>query len=64
MRATTPSLFSVDFCLSGLMLPAGSVRMWMLSTIQASTLFPPYWILPSRASFISSLLGGDMSLKP
>lgn len=26
MVATTPSIFSVDFCLSGLMLPAGSVR--------------------------------------
>jgi len=29
--ATTPSIFSVDFSLSGLMFPAGSVRMKMLS---------------------------------
>lgn len=41
MVATTASIFSVDFCLSGLMFPAGVVRMWMLSTIQASTLLPP-----------------------
>ena len=32
--ATAPSIFSVDFSLSGLMLPAGSVRMKMLSIIQ------------------------------
>jgi len=31
MVATTPSIFSVDFYLSGLMVPAGSVRLKMLS---------------------------------
>ena len=64
MVATTPSIFSVDFCLSGLMLPAGSVRTWMLSTIQASTGCPPWANLPSNAYFNSSLDGGDISLKP
>ena len=32
--ATAPSIFSVDFSLSGFRLPAGSVRTWMLSIIQ------------------------------
>ena len=37
MVATTPSIFSVDFSLSGFMLPAGSVLMKMLSIIHLST---------------------------
>lgn len=36
----------------------------MLSTIQVSTGCPPWASLPSNASFISSLDGGDISLKP
>lgn len=46
MVATTPPIFSVDSCLSGLMLPAGSVRTWMSSTIHASTGWPAWARLP------------------
>lgn len=35
--ATAPSIFSVDFSLSGLMFPAGSRRMKMLSIIHLKT---------------------------
>lgn len=48
MVATTPPIFSVDSCLSGLMLPAGSVRTWMSSTIHASTGWPAWARLPSH----------------
>lgn len=48
MVATTPPIFSVDSCLSGLMLPAGSVRTWMSSTIHASTEWPAWARLPSH----------------
>lgn len=48
MVATTPPIFSVDSCLSGLMLPAGSVRTWMSSTIHASTGWPARARLPSH----------------
>lgn len=48
MVATTPPTFSVDSCLSGLMLPAGSVRTWMSSTIHASTGWPAWARLPSH----------------
>ena len=48
MVATTPPIFSVDSCLSGLMLPAGSVRTWMSSTIHASTGWPALARLPSH----------------
>ena len=51
--ATAPSIFSVDFSLSALILPAGSVRMKMSTDITAFVLvFPPldeedkYCILP------------------
>lgn len=48
MVATTPPIFSVDSCLSGLMLPAGSVRTWMSSTIHARTGWPAWARLPSH----------------
>lgn len=48
MVATTPPIFSVDSCLSGLMLPAGSVRTWMSSTIHASTGWPAWARFPSH----------------
>lgn len=48
MVATTPPIFSVDSCLSGLMLPAGSVRTWMSSTIHASTGWPAWARLSSH----------------
>ena len=48
MVATTPPIFSVDSCLSGLMLPAGSVRTWMSSTIHASAGWPAWARLPSH----------------
>ena len=53
MVATTPPIFSVDSCLSGLTLPAGSVRTWMSSTIHASTGWPAWARLPSH-----QVLGG------
>ena len=61
--ATAPSIFSVDFSLSALILPAGSVRMKMLSIIHRRTGCPPWAIICSSTSFISSLVGGDISLK-
>ena len=64
MVATAPSILSVDFSLSGLMLPAGSVRTKMLSIIHRRGALPPWAMRPSSTSFISSLLGGDISLKP
>ena len=64
ISAITPSIFSVDFSLSALMLPAGSVRMNILSAIQRMTGCPPCAIFFSKVSFISSLVGGLISLKP
>ena len=62
--ATTPSIFSVDFSLSGLMFPAGSLLMKMLSIIHRSTGCLPWAIFFSSVSFISSFVGGLISLKP
>ena len=64
MAAMAPSIFSVDFSLSALMFPAGSVRMKMLSIIQRRTGCPPCAMRFSSVSFISSFVGGDISLKP
>lgn len=60
--ATAPSIFSVDFSLSGLMFPAGSVRMKMLSIIQRRTGCPPWAMRCSSTSFISSFVGGDIHI--
>lgn len=46
------------------MLPAGSERMKMLSIIHRSIVWPPWASFPSSTSFISFLVGGDISLMP
>ena len=58
------TIFSVDLSLSALMLPAGSERMKMLSIIHRSIVWPPWASFPSSTSFISFLVGGDISLMP
>ena len=62
--ATMPSIFSVDFSLSGLMLPAESRLTTAFPDIHRSTGLPPCWIRFSSNSRISSLDGGDISRKP
>jgi len=61
-HSTVDSLGALS--LSGLILPAGSVLTKILSIIQRRTGCPPWAIFSSKVSFISSLVGGDISLYP
>ena len=62
MVATAPSIFSVDFSLSGLMFPAGSRLMKILSIIHRRTGCPLWARVCSSVNFISSLVGGTQCI--